>query len=172
MVNSLAEAASLEQALQSQTKQPLDLAELLSLYVSHQSAQHSVPIALEVPSGKVMITGCGEHLEEMLDKLLDNARDFTRDEETPVSVGLSVLAGKAVLTVTNTGPLIPEEQFTELFHFMSSRRDSDEGHHFGLGLYVVRVIVEHHYGTVTVKNLPDGSGVTFTVELPLTPVEG
>jgi signal transduction histidine kinase len=39
--------------------------------------------------------------------------------------------------------------------------------HFGLGLYVVRVIAEHHGGSVRGMNLPDGSGVAVIVQLPL-----
>jgi signal transduction histidine kinase len=39
--------------------------------------------------------------------------------------------------------------------------------HFGLGLYVVRVIAEHHGGSVRGMNLPDGSGVVVIVQLPL-----
>ena len=39
--------------------------------------------------------------------------------------------------------------------------------HFGLGLYVVRVIVEHHRGFVRAMNLVDGSGVAIMVQLPL-----
>jgi two-component system, OmpR family, sensor histidine kinase ChvG len=39
--------------------------------------------------------------------------------------------------------------------------------HFGLGLYVVRVIAEYHGGSVRGMNLPDGSGVVVIVQLPL-----
>jgi hypothetical protein len=44
--------------------------------------------------------------------------------------------------------------------------------HFGLGLYVVRVIAEHHGGTVRGMNLPDGSGVVVIVQLPLASAPG
>ena len=167
VVNSLAEAANLEQALKSEELVELDLAELLSLYVSHQSAQHSVPIALDVPSGKVQVLACGEHFEEALDKLLDNARDFSATDGRPIDVTLTVDGKEATVSVTNQGPQIPPEQITDLFQFMNSSRSDSEGQHFGLGLYIARVIVEHHQGHISAENLADGSGVRFTIGLPL-----
>ena len=59
-----------------------------------------------------------------------------------------------------------------LFDSMVSHRSdmSDNKLHFGLGLYVVRVIAEHHNGSVSAHNLEDGSGVAISVRLPLAEV--
>jgi K+-sensing histidine kinase KdpD len=48
-----------------------------------------------------------------------------------------------------------------------SHRGQDNRLHFGLGLHVVRIIAEHHGGTVSATNLADGSGVAFVIRLPL-----
>jgi len=45
--------------------------------------------------------------------------------------------------------------------------NSDNRLHFGIGLYVVRIIAEHHGGTVKAANLQNGNGVTIQVTLPL-----
>ena len=50
---------------------------------------------------------------------------------------------------------------------MVSHRAQRNRLHFGLGLYVVRVIAEHHGGFVRAINLADGSGVAVLVQLPL-----
>ena len=50
---------------------------------------------------------------------------------------------------------------------MVSHRGPQSRLHFGLGLYVVRVIAEYHGGTVRAANLADGSGVAIMVRLPL-----
>jgi K+-sensing histidine kinase KdpD len=55
-----------------------------------------------------------------------------------------------------------------IFDSMVSIRanNPDNRLHFGMGLYVVRVIAEHHGGSVTASNLTSGSGVTIAVTLP------
>ena len=44
---------------------------------------------------------------------------------------------------------------------------SDNRLHFGMGLYVVRIIAEHHGGSVKAANLLDGKGVSIKVILPI-----
>jgi len=55
-----------------------------------------------------------------------------------------------------------------IFDSMVSARESnpDNRLHFGIGLFVVRVIAEHHGGNVSAANLPSGQGVTIRVTLP------
>ena len=48
-----------------------------------------------------------------------------------------------------------------------SHRDQHNRLHFGLGLYVVRIIAEHHGGFVRAVNLADNSGVAVVIQLPL-----
>jgi K+-sensing histidine kinase KdpD len=50
---------------------------------------------------------------------------------------------------------------------MVSHRGQENRLHFGLGLYVVRIIAEHHGGAVNALNLQDDTGVAFLVQLPL-----
>jgi K+-sensing histidine kinase KdpD len=50
---------------------------------------------------------------------------------------------------------------------MVSHRGQENRLHFGLGLYVVRIIAEHHGGAVNALNLQDNTGVVFLVQLPL-----
>ena len=47
-----------------------------------------------------------------------------------------------------------------------SRPGRDERPHFGLGLYIVRLIAEFHGGEARAANLPDGGGVRFSVRIP------
>ncbi len=55
-----------------------------------------------------------------------------------------------------------------LFESMFEQRHGrDDKPHFGLGLYIVRLIAEFHGGTAAAANRPDGGGVIFTVTLPL-----
>jgi len=73
--------------------------------------------------------------------------------------------------VANPGPALPPEADTKLFESLwQSRAETDlpqgrQRPHFGLGLYIVRLIAEFHGGTARAANLPDGSGAVFSVRL-------
>jgi len=78
----------------------------------------------------------------------------------------------ARLYVINDGPLLPDAMQGRLFESMVSIRPHQQGRepHLGIGLYIVRLIVEFHDGAVDAANRADRRGVVFGVTLPLTPV--
>jgi len=99
----------------------------------------------------------------MLEKLVDNAVDFSNDGNTIV-IGLSSNNDLLQLTVTNPGPPLPERMRTQLFDSLVSVRSGDDKH-LGLGLYIAKLIAEGHGGTINAANTDDG--VSFLVSLPL-----
>ncbi|MFT6519931.1 MAG: signal transduction histidine kinase [Candidatus Azotimanducaceae bacterium] len=104
----------------------------------------------------------------MLDKLIDNAVDFSQPGST-ITIGLTAEANDLTIFVTNHGPTIPHNMIDNVFDSMVSVRDTnpDNRLHFGIGLYVVRIIAEHHGGKASAVNLLNGNGVTIRVTLPL-----
>ena len=68
------------------------------------------------------------------------------------------------IEVANQGPPLPEEMGDALFEAMVSRRNpgSDEVH-LGLGLHIVRLVMDHHEGKVMAEHTEDG--VVFTLAL-------
>ena len=114
----------------------------------------------------------------MLDKLIDNAISFHRPG-TPIEIILvrnsgtlkgtlssAPLRGTVTLKVANQGPTIPEELQNQIFNSMVSyRQQKGSGPHLGLGLYIVRTIVEHHQGRVSVCPTKDKEGTVFTLTL-------
>ena len=75
-------------------------------------------------------------------------------------------AQAALIEVDNPGPALPAQVEGRLFESLwQSRAGTDSRPHFGLGLYIVRLIAEFHGGEATAVNLPDGSGVRFVVRL-------
>ena len=82
---------------------------------------------------------------------------------TPVVV---VTGATPVVEVENPGPLLPLHKEGRLFESLwQSRPDGDSRPHFGLGLYIVRLIAELHGGQASAMNLPDGTGVRISVRL-------
>jgi two-component system sensor histidine kinase ChvG len=69
------------------------------------------------------------------------------------------------LQIINTGPPLPETLHGRIFDSLTGTR-AGEGHHLGLGLYVVRLIVQYHHGQVRAFNHPAGGRVVFEVLLP------
>ena len=71
--------------------------------------------------------------------------------------------GGIELSVRNEGPPLPAAMQQHLFDSMVSLRDKSERVHLGLGLHIVRLIVDFHGASVTAENLEDGSGVIFRI---------
>ena len=110
-----------------------------------------------------MTTGSPELLVQMLDKLVDNAVDFS-DEADTIKLGLTDTDGWLVLSIMNPGPPLPERMRTQLFDSMVSMRSGHNSRHLGLGLYIARLIAEGHGGRIEAENVADG--VVFVVRLP------
>ena len=167
LIGKLADAANLEEALSAEDIFEFDLAAMLNAYVQNQqklSPEHQLILQLEQES--VLFYGSDIHIEQLMDKLLDNARDFS-NKDAPITINLLVDKGDCELQVINQGPLINEDNTSHLFQMMHSQRHDKTPGHFGLGLYVARVIAEHHGGSIQAENLADESGPCFRVKLPL-----
>ena len=94
-----------------------------------------------------------------------------------VEVSTGVQDGEAVLSVTNTGPLIPPTDVDRLFQPFQRldrrRANHKDGH--GLGLSIVRAIATAHHATITAHPMPDGGlsvSVTFPQSRPANPTPG
>ena len=81
-----------------------------------------------------------------------------------ITVASETAGNEVTVTVTDTGPGLPDSCREQLFEPGWSTKSEDEG--TGLGLFISRRIVEKHGGRITADNGPDG-GAVFTVVLPV-----
>lgn len=166
IVQNLADAASLEESLESEEKERIDLNQLLGNYVNNCALTHSsCKFVYKGPKEPVMADVADYRIEQMLDKIIDNAIDFHRSN-SPIRVQLDTVRDYLQITVANRGPTLPDDSTATLFDSMVSHRGPQNRLHFGLGLYVVRIIAEYHGGFVRAMNLTDGSGVAVLIQLP------
>jgi len=97
--------------------------------------------------------------------LVENALRYTPDGGT-IDIDVFQQAGNVVVRVTDTGPGIPEASIERVFdRFYRLQADHVEGS--GLGLSIVKSVIEKYQGTVTLENRTDGvSGLRATIVLP------
>ena len=108
-----------------------------------------------------------DRLAVAFDALIENAVQHTREQDT-IEVGVRRRDGTAVISFRDTGTGIPMEDLDRIFDRFA-RADPGRSRHtggFGLGLSIVRAIVEAHLGTVRVTSQVD-VGTTFEIDLPL-----
>jgi signal transduction histidine kinase len=105
---------------------------------------------------------------QVVTNLVENAIKFTPDLGT-VLVRLERDGDRARLTVRDTGRGIAQEFLPHIFESFSQAPGAPR-QGLGLGLAIVRYIVEHHAGTVRAESAGADRGTTFTVEVPLASV--
>jgi two-component system sensor histidine kinase ChvG len=117
---------------------------------------------------EVEVTASADRLTQVFENLLANAVSFSPADGT-VTITLRVENEQAVATIADEGPGIPKEHYDRIFNrFFSYRPDNpDDGGHSGLGLSIVRAVVEAYQGTVT-AGARSGGGAKMTVKLPLS----
>ena len=169
IVQNLADAANLEEVLGAEELEVIDIQKLLENYVANCELTHKhMHFVFRGTGAPVYARVADYRIEQMLDKIVDNAIDFHRSN-SPIKVQLDTYRDMLRITVANRGPTLPGSAAESLFDSMVTHRSSDAQNrlHFGLGLYVVRTIAEYHGGSVRAVNLTDGSGVAIMVQLPL-----
>ncbi|MEW6998514.1 proteobacterial dedicated sortase system histidine kinase [Colwelliaceae bacterium BS250] len=169
MLMAMSEASHLEQALQTSDKETFDLAQLVEgCSQSYMQVYKPQTFNLNIADKPLLITGCDEHIAQLFDKLISNAVEFSQPDQN-ITIALRQQKNVAILTVTNHGALLPDEMSNNIFDAMVSVRDEDHKQqpHLGIGLYISRLICDYHQGSISAANLNDGSGVKFTVTLPI-----
>ncbi len=131
-----------------------------------ESRQHTLRV--ELPQGPVWTEADPVRLEQVLSNLLHNAAKYS-EPGGRITLTLSREAGEAVVRVADTGMGIPSEALPHLFDpFMQVARTLDRAQGgLGLGLTLVKQLVEMHGGRVEVVSEGVGRGSVFTVRLPL-----
>jgi two-component system phosphate regulon sensor histidine kinase PhoR len=125
-------------------------------------------LSVELGAGSHLIEGDAVHVRDVIHNLLDNAMKYTR-ENPEIVISTTNDADWIQLAIQDNGiGLRPEEQkrvFDKYYRVPTGNVHDVKG--FGLGLNYVKLIVEGHKGTVSVKSEP-GRGSVFTITLPLS----
>jgi PAS domain S-box-containing protein len=154
-------------------REAVDLAGLVSRALEdHRSAFSAAGVELRaaVISRPIWIDGDENRLVQVIANLLGNAAKFT-PAGGRVQVTLAREGSDAVLTVADSGVGIEPELIGRVFEpFAQAEKTLDRSRHgLGLGLALVKALVEQHGGTITADSDGPGRGSRFTLTLPIAP---
>jgi len=151
--------------------QPLSLDSVVTTVTSGlepTARARAITIILERPEHPVALLADATRLQQVVWNLLTNAIKFTQRGGC-VRIGIECRAGQAALVVADNGVGIAPEFLPHVFEMFRQAESAKNRRHggLGLGLSIVRRLVELHGGSVSVESEGPGHGATFTVLLPM-----
>jgi len=153
------------------TRMPLDLTQAVrraveTVHAAGRGERHLVTLDL----GTAWVDADETRIEQVVSNLLSNAMKYTAPGGA-IHVTVTAEDAEAVLRVSDTGQGIPAEILDRVFDlFFQGERSLDRSQGgLGIGLTLVRRLVEMHGGTVAAASEGTGRGSTFTVRLPRRP---
>lgn len=168
MLNTLMDISEAETGTMALRVEPVDLADLvrqtLDLY-EDVAEERGITIETQL-SGDLVVPVDRNRLRQVLANLLDNAIKYTRGGGR-VELSAERHDGEAVVTVADTGVGIPPDELPHIWERLYRGDKSRSTRGIGLGLSLVKAIVEAHGGQVEVESAP-GAGSRFRLRLPGT----
>ncbi|MBI5885188.1 MAG: HAMP domain-containing protein [Deltaproteobacteria bacterium] len=134
------------------------------------AAEHK-DVAIRLSGAGAVVKGDREGLTEVFTNIVENAIKYNRPKGS-VNIHVSEESGNAVVTIEDTGIGIPKEEHEKIFDRFY-RVDTSRGLTVGsgLGLSIVRTIIDSHGGHIDIESTP-GEGTTFRVYIPLPSDKG
>ncbi len=150
-------------------KVPFDLCESMRrvlISMEKKITDRGLDVDANIPDGSVTVLGDNDLITQVIYNLLENATKFARAGST-LYLGLAVSNGKAFVSVRNEGDTIPADEIPLLFErfHKSDKSRSEDKDGVGLGLYVVRTILDQHKERIAVSSEDGVTTFTFTVSL-------
>ncbi|MEA2692260.1 MAG: hypothetical protein QOJ16_1647 [Acidobacteriota bacterium] len=171
MVDDLLDVSRITRGKVELRREPLDLAEVVRQTVEGNRAlveSRGLTLEVNLPPGCLPLDADLTRLEQVLANLLRNAAKFT-EPGGRIAISAAADGGEAVVRVADTGVGIPPELLPRIFDlFIQGEQTLDRrGAGLGIGLTMVRRLVELHGGRVEAASAGPGQGAELTLWLPL-----
>jgi len=111
------------------------------------------------------IFGIGNRLEQVIANLLDNSISFSQNNQK-IEISLEETSNNILMSIKDEGPGFSETSTQKIFKRFYSNRPTSFGKHSGLGLNIVKNIIELHKGTIAASNRINTKGAQVEVLLP------
>jgi CheY-like chemotaxis protein len=173
LVNDLLDVSRVASGKIKLVRQTLDFVEMVSEAVDDVRPQleaEGLAAKLRLPSRAVWVEGDPTRLAQAVGNLLNNAVKFTEAGSIEVGLEADTQAGRAILTVRDTGLGMDAATLESVFEpFSQADRSLDRSRGgLGLGLALCKGLIEVHGGTVHAASDGPGKGSEFTIRLPLS----
>ncbi len=150
-------------------KTPFDICESMRrvlISMEKKITDRGLDVEANIPDNSVTVLGDNDLITQVIYNLLENATKFARVGST-LYLGLAVVNGKALVSIRNEGDTIPADEIPLLFErfHKSDKSRSEDKDGVGLGLYVVRTILDQHKEQIAVTSEDGVTTFTFTVSL-------
>ena len=150
-------------------KTPFDICESMRrvlISMEKKITDRGLDVDANIPDGSVTVLGDNDLITQVIYNLLENAAKFARPGST-LYLGLAAANGKAFVSIRNEGDTIPADEIPLLFErfHKSDKSRSEDKDGVGLGLYVVRTILDQHKEQIAVTSENGVTTFTFTVSL-------
>jgi signal transduction histidine kinase/ActR/RegA family two-component response regulator len=168
LIEDLLDVSRMIQGRVSLTVSPLDLRTVIDAAVEtirHAAQAKDIAIAVEQPDEAMGVIGDEHRLQQVIWNLLANSVKYT-PRGGRVLVSLARERGRAVIRVTDSGDGIEPEFLPHVFEPFRQGTSATMRSGLGLGLAIVRRLVDLHGGRITAESEGAGKGSTFTVSLP------
>jgi signal transduction histidine kinase len=175
LINDLLDAARIINGKLQLDMRPVNLAALLhEVVMAMQPAAEAQEVRIEMAPG-VCEDDClvdPDRLRQILNNLLSNAIKFTPAGGT-IRAAFARRGDEARIIISDTGKGIAPEFLPHVFERFRQRDQADQrAGGLGLGLAIVRQLVELHGGSIRAESRGEGQGTTFTITLPLRKAAG
>ena len=153
-------------------KQPMDLRD--SIHLALESTKpffehHQHELRIRICDEKLIVNADMARLTQVFVNLLTNAAKYTDDHGT-IELTVNAEGKNAVIEVRDNGVGIDPDSIVHVFEMFAQVNDQQKvqaGGGLGIGLNIVKRLVEKHQGTVEVQSEGAGKGSVFTIQLPL-----
>ena len=115
---------------------------------------------------KYYINGIENRIEQIIANLLDNAISFSKDKQGVVVKVSKLNDNKVVINVMDEGQGFKEKDTNKIFKRFYSNRPDKFGQHSGLGLNIVKNLVDLHSARIKASNRPNGKGASMEIIFP------
>lgn len=143
---------------------PLPLAAIVRDLASSMGRSRDRVVHIEVPDHDLGLFGDPAAMEHVISNLIDNAFKYSPDGK-PVAITIVEEESSVDIRVSDEGGGITEEDLPHIFDRYQQAANAHGGASVGLGLYIVKGLVDSHGGRVWAESVP-GEGTTFIVSLP------